>query len=206
MLIQHGANVYLTDNKGWLPLDFAALRGFPALGLLFQNESDLTDVDSKGRTLLPVVAKSGSKECFEFLVHHGNEINARDFRGQTVFGFSLQSNLPYFVKYCIEIYLEYGGDISAVDLVTGQTMLHAAAGTDFIAAVDTLLKQGLDLGARDKNGNTPMAAARGTPEMVQRLVDRGADLSAVNNRGLTPFQVCIAPATFACVNDRMKKN
>ena len=50
---------------------------------------------------------------------------------------------------------------------------------------------------RDKNGDTTRhrEAARGPPEMIQRLVDRGADLSAVNRRGQTPLLVFLAAKT-----------
>lgn len=176
LLVQHGPNVVSTDKKGWLPFHFAAARGcFPALEFFFQNGSDITAVDRKGRSLLHLVAKSGfgCEESVEFLIHHGNDINARYFSGQTVFGASLQSNRPYFQKF----YLENGGDTSAVDSLTGRTTLHVAAATDLIATVDFLLDQGLELEARRKNGDTPLhkAAAHGTPEMIQRLADRGTD-------------------------------
>lgn len=97
----------------------------------------------------------------------------------------------------MRLFLENGGDVHAVDLLTGRTTLHVAATTDLVDTVDSLLDQGLDIEARDKNGDTPLrrAAARGTPEVIQRLVDRGADLSTVNNRDQTPLMVSLAVNT-----------
>lgn len=49
----------------------------------------------------------------------------------------------------------------------------------------------MSLEARDKNGETALhrAAAFGDSEVIQRLVDEGADLSAVNSKGQTPLLV-----------------
>ncbi len=59
------------------------------------------------------------------------------------------------------------------------TLLHAAAFAGHLAAVDLLLKRGLDVNAREKGDNTyPMhwAAAAGHLDVVRRLVDAGGDV------------------------------
>lgn len=59
------------------------------------------------------------------------------------------------------------------------TLLHAAAQNGNLAAVDLLLKRGLDVNVREKGDNTyPMhwAAAAGHVAVVQRLVDAGGDV------------------------------
>ena len=84
-----------------------------------------------------------------------------------------------------------------MDLLTGRTTLQFAATDDLVDTVDSLLDQGLHIEARDTNGDTPLhrAAARGTPEVIQRLVDRGADLSTINNRDQTLLMVSLAANT-----------
>jgi len=59
------------------------------------------------------------------------------------------------------------------------TLLHAASFAGHLAAVDLLLKRGLDVNAREKGDNTyPMhwAAAAGHLEVVRRLADAGGDV------------------------------
>jgi len=59
------------------------------------------------------------------------------------------------------------------------TLLHLAAFAGHLAAVDLLLKRGLDVNAREKGDNTyPMhwAAAAGHLEVVRRLADAGGDV------------------------------
>ena len=196
MLIQHGANVHLADNFGWLPLHFtaAARCGVAVAEILFENGSDISGVDKKGRSALHLAARSGDEELVEFLIRHGSNVNAMDFSGRTVLGATMKRGLQAWYWDFLELYLENGGDKHTIDVITGRTTLHFAAASNSLSTLDRLLNEGLELEARDKNGNTPLhrAAARGSPEIIERLVDRGADLSALNNRGQTPLLVGIA--------------
>ena len=195
LLIQHGADVHLADSKGWQPLHFAAAGGqIRAAEALVQNGSNVAAVDNKGRTALYLAAKHGFRELIEFLIHHGSDVNAKPFNGRTILGAAIESNFSNRDWNVLEVYLENGCDLHAVDTVTGRTVLHFAATSNSVTTLDNILEQGLDIEARDNNGDTPLhrAAARGTPEIVQRLVDRGADIMAVNNRRQNPFLVSVA--------------
>ena len=59
------------------------------------------------------------------------------------------------------------------------TLLHAAASEGQLAAVDLLLRRGLDVNAREKGDNTyamHWAAATGKVDVVRRLIDAGGDV------------------------------
>ena len=172
VLIQHGADVYLSDKMGWLPLHFAAAE------VLLQNESDLGAVDNKGRTALYLAVRSGCREVIAFLVHHGSDVNAKDFSGRTILG-AIYECTNYFSSWdpqwnIAHVYLENGGDMHAVDAVSGRTALHLAAVSRGITALDNLLDHGLDLEARDKNGETSLhrAAARGSSKISKSKLFR----------------------------------
>jgi len=55
---------------------------------------------------------------------------------------------------------------------------------------------GADVNTRDANAHTPLhnAAARGDTEMIQYLVNHGADVMAINRRGLTTVDMANGPA------------
>ncbi len=71
--------------------------------------------------------------------------------------------------------------------------LHKAAQMDHLGMVTLLLDCGLDINATDDLGQTPLLAAssaeRPSPELVQRLLSRGADTTAKTARTAgSPYQ------------------
>ena len=68
---------------------------------------------------------------------------------------------------------------------------------NWIAAVEYLLELGADVNQRDANGYTPLhhAAARGDTEMIQWLVDQGADVMVVSRKGQTTVDMANGPVS-----------
>jgi ankyrin repeat protein len=74
---------------------------------------------------------------------------------------------------------EHPDKLGARDQPYEHTLLHVAAANGHVAAVDLLLRRGLDVNVREKGDNTyPMhwAAANGHLDVVQRLADAGGDV------------------------------
>jgi ankyrin repeat protein len=103
----------------------------------------------------------------------------------------------------IDLLLEFGADptVATRDGVNA-LMMAAGVGTaeqdstgrfrsevDIIATIDLMLDQGLDIDATDRNGRTALhgAALQGYDQVVQALVERGADLTAADSSGFTPL-------------------
>ncbi|MFE7802519.1 ankyrin repeat domain-containing protein [Nocardia sp. NPDC057440] len=70
----------------------------------------------------------------------------------------------------------------------GRTLLHRAAAYGDLDAVERLLGTE-DVNARDNEGWTPLhfAAQAADPEIVVRLLDAGADIDALNGKGMPPI-------------------
>ncbi len=66
---------------------------------------------------------------------------------------------------------------------------HAAFSGDTELAENLLKRRSTQIDYRDKNGNTPLhlAVRQNHLEMVKLLVEKGADMEAANNAGLTPL-------------------
>ena len=62
-----------------------------------------------------------------------------------------------------------------------------------LAAVIAAADLGVNLNHRDHNESTAMhdAAARGLPNIIRELAGRGADVNALNNRGMTPLDLAL---------------
>ena len=63
-----------------------------------------------------------------------------------------------------------------------------------LAAVIVAADLGVNLNHRDHNESTAMhdAAARGLPNIIRELAERGADVNALNRRGMTPLDLALA--------------
>ncbi len=68
---------------------------------------------------------------------------------------------------------------------------------NWIPTVEYLLELGADVNQRDANGYTPLhhAAARGDTEMIQWLVDHGADVMVVSRKGQTTVDMANGPVS-----------
>mmetsp|Transcript_21620 Transcript_21620/g.71579 ORF Transcript_21620/g.71579 Transcript_21620/m.71579 type:complete len:88 (+) Transcript_21620:482-745(+) len=77
-----------------------------------------------------------------------------------------------------------------------QTPLHRAAGTGRSRIVELLLSEGVDVNARDKEGNTALHLAmyEQQEESCVSLIRAGASTTIKNNEGETPL--ALAPDSF----------
>ncbi|XP_017695385.1 PREDICTED: protein phosphatase 1 regulatory subunit 16A, partial [Lepidothrix coronata] len=79
----------------------------------------------------------------------------------------------------------------------GLTALHQCCIDDSVPVVSVLLDAGADVNSRDTELWTPLHAAAtcGHLRLVQLLIQRGADLLAVNSDGNMPYDLCEDEAT-----------
>uniref|UniRef100_A0A8C3J4H2 Protein phosphatase 1 regulatory subunit 16A n=1 Tax=Calidris pygmaea TaxID=425635 RepID=A0A8C3J4H2_9CHAR len=87
----------------------------------------------------------------------------------------------------------------------GLTALHQCCIDDFGDVVTVLLDGGADVNARDSELWTPLHAAAtcGHLLLVQLLIQRGADLLAVNSDGNMPYDLCEDEVTLDCIETAM---
>ena len=78
---------------------------------------------------------------------------------------------------------------AAVAQTSAEADLHNAARTGDVAAIETRLKQGVDVNARDKNGRTPLMDAEAAEQLtaMRALIAHGADVNASAHNGQTPL-------------------
>ena len=77
-------------------------------------------------------------------------------------------------------------DVNSVIYGGSYSLLHYAARRNKINSVGTLIQNGANINARDRNGNTPLhfAAERNNLEVVNILLQNGANINASNNKWL----------------------
>ena len=197
LLLREGADPQ-SDTVGWSALHQLAWSRRPTVG--FNNPERLHRDDvaalDLGRRLLAAGANPDARVRKDL----------RDAPRQRSTGGT--GATPFFVAAragdveLMRLLLTYGAD-PFLPTAACRTPLMAAAGVgvspgqdpgtneEALEAFSLLLELGGDILAADAGGETALhgAAERGANEIVQLLVDRGADLEAVNARGWTPLTI-----------------
>ena len=178
VLVELGADVVGTDELGRTAMYGAGngevVRWLAARGVSVQG-------NGRGRSPLCEACGSGRADAVRALLELGAEVRFTDSDGCTPLHRAAGLWDEQEAVEVSRLLLEAGADLNAVD-GDGKTPLHHIY---HAACVDVLVDAGADLEARDGQGRTPIYTAatswHGKPEVVLRLVDRGADL--VNTGG-----------------------
>jgi ankyrin repeat protein len=195
LLIDWGADVN-ADEQGWSPLHQVAWTRRPPIQHGLPPAVQTGDLDSLtlAKKLLEYGANPNSRMTREPSDGARNVLNRI---GSTPF---LQAAKLGDHEY-MRLLLKYGADAS-IKTEEGATPMMAAAGVgiwqlgesagsneDVFEAVKICYEQGNDVNAVDVNGYTALhgAAHRGSNDIVQFLVEKGAKLDVPNKLGWTPW-------------------
>ena len=192
-LLNIGVDVNSNDINNNTALQLAAYFGKPAVvRLLLLRRADVTLVDSSGSSALSDAAYRNSQESLELLLEAGANIETRNKVGDTPLMRAVQNGS----RETVELLLEAGADIEAGNR-SGETPLSRAAKLSniridkliLLAGSQRKLNKSLDKtgreGKQDETWNNSLiyAVRRGDEELVQLLIDNGADVKAINATG-----------------------
>lgn len=181
-LINHGANVDCCDNEGWTPLHAAASLGqVQIVQILLDHNADVTIVN-----------------CENLLAYD----LARNDQVQAIIGERLQgididqlrSQEERAIQEDIERWIKTGQYDERSHPVTNATVLHVLAAKGYVKLMKRILespvlKNQINLEARDNEGYTPLLAASFwvQNEIVELLIENGANIFAQADNG---YKIC----------------
>jgi len=210
LLIRAGAKVNAANDLGATPLWTASQNGStPMVRKLLEAGANPNLALLLGETPLIVAARSGNRDIVEQLLAKGAKVNARAARGQTALMWAVSEKHPEAVKAL----LAGGADVHARSEVWslvvavpphgylpynktiqqgGETALMFAARVGDVDSAKLLVAAGANVNDADAGGisATVLAAHAGHRDLVEFLLDKGADPSACK-AGFSALHVAI---------------
>ena len=196
-LLARGADPFAAAGEGDPPLSLAVRLGW--MGLLEELVAagvDLDARDGRGMTALHLAAALGREPALRALVRHGANPEVRAADGQTPLGVALAGG-----RRDIADWLDWRG-WRLPRRPLQPTDLPAAAIAGDAAAVRRLLDLGFAIDTPDSQGCSALlrAAGGGHEEVVDLLLERGADPRLAADTGATPLSAAVSMGKGAIVD------
>ncbi|XP_010249975.1 PREDICTED: potassium channel AKT1-like [Nelumbo nucifera] len=165
-----------------LTLCFATLRGDDLLlHQLLRRGLDPNESDNNGRSALHIAASRGSDNCVLLLLDYGANPNSRDSEGNVPLWEAIMGRHEPVIK----LLKDNGANIVSGDV--GQFACTAAEQNKLDLLKD-IVRHGGDVTLSRSNGTTALhvAVCEGNIEVVEFLLDHGADIDKPDSHGWSP--------------------
>ncbi|UKZ76961.1 hypothetical protein TrVFT333_004677 [Trichoderma virens FT-333] len=186
------------DFSGWTSLNVAAQLGNKAIfDLLIENGADIEASDKNCRTPLATAALYGHMNAVKWLVEKGANIEAKDRKKRTPLMLAIIGKHEEVVRY----FIEKGAPMAATD-DDKQLLISMAIHGKLKSIIDNFLLDGVCIDAcMANNKHTPLTQAinEGDDDIVDWLIEKGANLDNCNGHGKTPLIAAIESGNKAII-------
>ncbi|PVD21592.1 hypothetical protein C0Q70_17390 [Pomacea canaliculata] len=206
------------DRKGEsLHLKFGSKQVYLALRLL--SDTLVSQVDSKGNTLLHVAAEAGDEDVVDIVVRSGASLTARNNINLTPPQVAQRPNTGEKLNRCFRESSGMHKACETGDIVTVKrllccgagvedkgdkdgTPLHAACLGGHTDIVSLLLELGVNVHAVDRNRSTALHVAcdKGRKDIASLLIKHGGDVHVTDTAGRTPLHAACRHGNKKCAS------
>lgn len=185
---------YTTDESGFF--EAASDGNTDAIGLYLQSNMSVNQKDEYGRTAVYAAALNGRVKAVKYLILNGADINVRDEDLKTPLFAAIEGKSFEISK----ILIDAGSSIRITD-TEGKTPLHYAILNNQLHTAQYILSGYCEVNAVDDLGNTPLFyAAGGNVNLIQALINAGADQNYLNSDGRTALHEAVIRRNIAVIN------
>lgn len=178
-----GADPDITDDQGNTPLLHATrAQNLEMINVLINAGADVNIGNNAGETPLGMAVFHQNRGIFTRLLEAGAEIGEMD--GDILVRAANYDDL-FFAEQLIER-VEDINNLFFVENEEGEPLIHAAIRMSEIPGIRFLIANGVNLERRDEENRTPlMVAIEDRPDLIEFLIQNGADVQAVALNGQT---------------------
>ncbi|KAL0609713.1 B-cell lymphoma 3 protein [Plecturocebus cupreus] len=189
---QGGRELDTYNNLRQTPLHLAVITTLPfVVRLLVTAGASPMALDRHGQTAAHLACEHRSPTCLQALLDSAApgtlDLEARNYDGLTALHVAVNTEC----QETVQLLLERGADIDAVDIKSGRSPLIHAVENNSLSMVQLLLQHGANVNAQMYSGSSALhsASGRGLLPLVRTLVRSGADSSLKNCHNDTPLMV-----------------
>ena len=150
-LIKNGANINLSNNKGWTPLHYACKHDYDSIcKRLLDNNAQYEVKDEKGCTPLYIAAQNGSIKCCELLLSKKAKVDSATNSNQTPLFIATKEKHSDVCKLLVA----HGACVSICSNISVYPLHYAC---DDMELIKLYLKHGADVNCKTLCGQTPLS-------------------------------------------------
>ena len=186
---KHPEYIDSVDEDGYTALMMAVARyDIEVVECLLENGANI-DIQQQhsGRTALIIAMEHNYTDIAQLLISKHADVNKQDDRGRTALMLAAAMNKLTIVRTLIEA----GADVNKQDN-QGNTALMDAASSNADEVLKLLIIKYADINIENKHGETALIQAamyRLDRSIVETLIAKGADITRVNRKLKTAFEV-----------------
>ena len=182
------------QSTGFTPLHYAFTGPHKSsitkeiIKLLIDNKAKVNEKDSYGSTPLYYASQTSTWEIIELLIESNADLNLNScVTDHTIYDSLFRLSKINFSKENIQFLVKHGADFNHQFNYNGQTLLHRCfnnnESTPPKELLEHLIKYKPDVNIADEEGNTAFhfAARRAPWEMINFLIENGADVESLKN-------------------------
>jgi ankyrin repeat protein len=196
LLVQHGADGNIMDERNQTPLCIASRHGRrDNVEFLLKHRADVNLAQAfRGETPLIVSADYEELEIARILLRHGATVDTRDECGSTPLVFASRTGHLEIARLLIQS----GAAVDSRDEVD-TTPLMFSSDEGHLDIAQLLIQSGAAIDSQDRDGRTPLmfTSKTGHIDIAQLLIQNGAAVDHKSKNGQTPL-------TFASFDGRLE--